>query len=284
MRIKAILTIWIMSLVWMACESDIEVHLPEYESKLVIDGYIEQGRFAKVALTESASYFEDIDEDDLKRASVVTAKVTVSDGENDDILTLKKNVNGFPPLIYEGTDVRGQVGKTYWLTIENKGKTYTAQTTILPPPHFDSLWTEPTEERDQYILRGRFTDDADEENYYRIFTQRKNKDKKYIPVYLSALGDKFFNGKTLNIDLLRGAENYADINNDIYFESGDTVLVRFCSIDKPHFDFWRTLEREVYATGNPFSSSGNEILHNTSEGSIGVWGGYGASYEIIVVK
>lgn len=284
MKSKIIL-VWMISFIWISCESEIDVQLPDYDPKLVIDGYIEQGKFARVALTESASYFEDIDEDKLKRASVVTAKVTVTDGENTDILTLRKNVNGFPPLIYEGTDVRGEVGKTYRLTIENKGQTYSAQTTILPPPTFDSLWTEHVEgEEGQYVLKGRFTDNEDEENYYRIFTRRKNKDNKYIPLYLLALGDKFFDGKTLNLDILRGAENYADIDNDLYFESGDTVLVRFCSMDKTHFDFWRTIEREVYATGNPFSSSGNKILYNTSEGSIGIWGGYGASYEIVVVE
>ena len=274
-----------LTLLTPGCTDDVELRLPDYEPKLVIDGFIEQDRYAFVALTKSAEFFKDISKEDLQRASVISAKVTISDGERAEVLTLRRNSRGFPPLAYHGTEILGEVGKTYTLTIENENKVYTATTTIMPPPEFDSLWFEADDaEVERYILRGTFTDDPDQVNYYRTFTQRKNIDSHPVPVYLSALGDRFFNGKTLTIDLLRGANNFNQIESDIYFDKDDTVLVKFCSMDQAHFDFWRTLEREVYATGNPFSSSGNEIIFNTSEGAMGIWGGYGASYYVLVVN
>lgn len=268
-----------------ACHPEVGIDIPAYGPKLVVDGYIEQDKYAYVALTKSAGFFDDINEEDLKRASVITAKVIVSDGEQEEVLTLKKNKNGFPPLAYYGTEIRGEVGKAYYLTVVFENNNYTASTKILPPPKFDSLWYENYDgSPDKFLLKGRFRDDPHQENYYRIFTQRKNIDNKPIPTYLSATGDKYFNGKEFTIDILRGTENFTDIGNDTYFEKDDTVLVRFCSMDQFHFDFWRTLEQEIYSAANPFSSSGNSIKHNINGGAIGIWGGYGAGYDIVTIS
>jgi hypothetical protein len=97
------------------------------------------------------------------------------------------------------------------------------------------------------------------------------------------VGDQFFNGKSFTFSLLRGAESLSSVKDDTYFSPGDTVDIRFCSIDRGHFDFWRTLERELYVVGNPFASSGNEVMGNISNGALGVWGGYGAVYYRLMI-
>lgn len=269
-----------------SCEQNIgDLDLPDYQSKLVIDGWIEQGKYAEVTLTKSASYFDNIDSVALREALVSTAKVTISDGDNSEVLTLFRNFDKFPPFFYRGTKMRGEVGKTYTLKVESRGEVYEATTSILSPPKFDSLWFEFNHKNDSLAtLWGTFTDNALEENYYRVFTKEERQEKKFVPIYLSAISDDFFNGKTFSFSLLRGSESLSDIRNDLYFRKGDTVLVRFCSIDQSHFDFWRTLEREVYSVANPFASSGNEIISNTGDNTLGVWGGYGATYYKIIVK
>ena len=269
-----------------SCEESIDdLALPAYQPKLVIDGWIEQGQFAEVTLTNSASYFSDIDSVALREVLVSTAKVSVSDGETTEVLTLFRNDDQFPPFFYRGTDLKGEVGKTYNLLVETQGERFEAITSIPPPPTFDSLWFEFDNEKDSLgALWATFTDEPAVENYYRVFTRQENKDNEFIPMYLSAIGDKFFDGKSFSFNILKGTEGLSDISNDFYFTRGDTLRIRFCSIDQAHFDFWRTLEREVFSVGNPFSASGNEILSNTSEGALGIWGGYGASYYQIIVK
>lgn len=269
-----------------ACTPESDLDAVAYTPKLVIDGSIEDNGFPRVVLSYSASYFDNIDSTSIRKLLVTTAKVTVSDGEQEEILTLKRDNTAFPPYIYQGTSMKGAAGKTYKLTVELKGETYTATTTIPAPAKLDALWYElaPGEDSLGYIY-GKLTDDPAAENYYRVFTLRKNIDTRFIPVYLSAIGDQYFNGQSFTFSILRGPENFTNITDDLYFTKGDTVRVKLCTMDKAHFDFWRTVERELYVVGNPFASSGNEIISNIkSDKALGVWGGYGVTYYQIVAK
>lgn len=268
-----------------ACQDSLELDVQDYESKLVVDGWIEQGGFPVVVLTKSAAYFSTIDSVALRELVATRAKVTVSDGEQEEILTLKKNNLYFPPYLYQGNEIKGEAGKTYQLTIETEGKTYKATTSIPPAVKLDSLWFQLSAGKDSLgLMYGRFSDEGSTEDFYRIFTQRKNKDSKFIPIYLSAIGDQYFNGQSFTFSLLRGAESLSDVKDDIYFRKGDTVEVKLCTIDRSHFDFWRTLERELYVTGNPFSSSGNEVISNISGEALGVWGGYNPMVYQLIIK
>ena len=267
----------IISLIRCAPESDFEA-IP-YTKKLVVDGFIETNGFARVQLSYSAAYFQEIDSANIRDLLVTTAKVSVSDGSQEEVLTLRRDDKLFPPYYYEGTSIKGKAGGSYKLKIEHNGEVYTASTTIPEPRKLDELWFELAPEKEQEgFLYGKITDNAAEQNYYRIFTQRENIDKRFYPVYLSAIGDQYFNGKSLTFSILRGPENFSEVQDDLYFTKGETIRVKFCTMDKAHFDFWRTLERELYAVGNPFASSGNEVISNIDGGkALGVWGGYGVT-------
>jgi len=277
--IGAIIGLWVLS----ACEKTIEVDLPQYAPKLVVEGWIEQGKYPTVILTRSAAYFDEVDSAALRNLIASTAKVTVSDGEQEEVLTLRRRKNYFPEFIYQGTSLRGEVGKTYRLTISLQGELYTATTTIPSPVAFDSLWFEPLPDSDSLqFLWAQLTDDANQQNYYRIFTQRKTQDSTFIPVYLSSLGDRYFNGQSFSFSLLRGASSLTNRTDDLYFKTGDTVTVKLGAVDKAHFDYWRTLERELYASGNPLAASGNVVLSNIQGDALGVWGGYGTTYQRMI--
>lgn len=269
----------------ISCEQDISVELPSYTPKLVVEGWIEQGRYPTVILTESAAYFDPVDSAAMRRSVITTAKVSVSDGEMVEILTLKKKDAFFPSYVYEGNEIKGEIGKHYSLKIESRGKIYTAETSIPVRPFLDSLWFENLSANDTLgQVWARFSDPPDESNQYRIFTQRMGKDKGFIPVYLSAVSDEVFNGETVDFALLRGAESLSQITDDLYFNTGDTVMVKFCTLDAAHFLYWKSLERELYASKNPLAASGNKVLSNIQGDAIGVWGGYGASYFRVIAK
>ncbi len=287
----------------MSCTTEREVELPAYEPKLVIDGAIEAvvedgrvvGSVAKVAITNSVSFFESISGADLARASDLSALVFISNGNLEEQLVLRlfgNDEGSFPLDIYESRRIKGQIGGKYSIRIrfgdpsaQFFGSEYIAETTIPSPVTLDSVWMEREEEND-FRLRARLIDNPNQENFYRVFTRRKNKDNKFIPMHYSTLGDQFFNGDTLDLTILRGLESFSDVNKDLFFTEGDTIEVKFCAIDRLHFDFWRTLDRELYAAGNPFSSSGNTIESNiqtiSGEEALGVFGGYGATlYEVV---
>jgi hypothetical protein len=269
----------------LSCEDELNLEPGQYAPKLVVDGWIDANEYPVVVLTRSAAYFSTIDSVILRSMVATRAKVSVSDGSRTEILTLKKNDQYYPPYIYQGTELRGEAGKTYQLTIETEGQTYTARTTIPPAVRFDSLWFALAPGKDSLgYVYGRFTDDATTENYYRVFTRRHKTDSKYVPVYLSAIGDQFFNGQTVTFSLLRGPETMSDTRDDMYFHLGDTVRVKFSAIDRAHFDFWRTLERELYVTGNPFASTGNQVYSNISGNALGNWGGYNSTVHQVIAR
>ena len=60
------------SLLFQACQSEIEVKLPDYEPKLVVEGYIENGKPPRVMLTRSVPYFQYMDYNYLQENVLIT--------------------------------------------------------------------------------------------------------------------------------------------------------------------------------------------------------------------
>ena len=202
-------------------DSDFEVD--NYNSEVVIDGWIEQGRYCQVLLTLSVPYFSDIDSTSLRDYALTTAKVTLSDGENTEVLTLKPNDAYFPPYLYISTDIKGEVGKTYSITVEHRGKISQAFTTIPEPVKLDSTWFALDENEDSLgFIWIKFTDDKDSKDYYRTLTQIKNIDNKYIPNYLPNFNDLYFNGQKIEISLYKGNKTSLNNEDEFYYRSRRT--------------------------------------------------------------
>lgn len=275
----------LLAFIAFSCEKDITVNLPEVEDKIVVEGWIEQDHFATVALTRNSPYFEAVDSATLANLIVMDAVVIVSDGIQSDHLSLSFDPSVFPPIVYKGDSLRGEIGKRYYLTIIADGKTLTATTTIPVPVAYDSIWFELDDGQDSLgFIYATVSDPAGVANYYRIFTKRLGRDARFIPTLGSVYDDKFFDGQTIDFGMARGIENFADDfspdDEFRYFKVGDTILVRSCSIDREHHAFWRAIESEVFSGGNPFVTP-TSIPSNIEGGGLGVWGGYGAQYDTI---
>jgi Domain of unknown function (DUF4249) len=275
--------ILILSLFTFSC-SDFELDLPEYESKIVVDGWIEQDQSAKVILTLSAAYFSEIDSIALRKLVVTRAKVTVSDGETDEILTLRPNDKYFPPYVYEGTIIKGEPGKTYNLEVVYSNQVLTASTTIPEPVYLDSVWFELDEGKDSLgFIWAYFRDNPANKDFYRLLTKRKNIDKHFIPVFIPNFDDKLFNGEEMEFAIYKGRENPLVRDDVIHFTLGDTILLKVNSIDEMTYDFWMSVQQEVFNAGNPLASSNAELVTNIN-GGLGIWGGYGVSTYQIIAK
>jgi hypothetical protein len=269
---------------FLSCEKEIDIALPQHESLLVVEGWIEQGKGAKILLSLSAPYFEPIDSNNIRNYAVTKARVTVKNSSRTEILTLKPNNVFFPPYYYFGSEIFGELNQTYIIEIQVAGKYYTAQTTIPALVKPDSVWFEKTETDDTSgLIRLVLQDNPGTENYYRTLTKRLGKDEKFVPTFTSVFSDKAFNGKRLDISLSRGGSNLLDIENDRYYYVGDTIILKFCSIDKPHYEFWNTIQNQAITSANPFTVSDSKIKSNIENG-LGFWGGYAISYDTIVAK
>lgn len=277
--IKNILYILALSLI-VACEENEFNTRKDYVPKFVVEGWIEDGQYPHVILTHNLPFFTSVDSAQLSEIVIRYAKVTVSDGVNTEILSGGKDTDYFPSFVYKGTQFKGQAGKIYYLTIEYAGFTLKAETTIPKPVVLNKIWFVPKDNNKQQ-LQVEFTDNVAEKNYYKLYTKLDN-GKRFIPSLLSNYDDKFFNGKDYTLQISRAPENNLTLKNDVFFNTGDTVLVKFATMPKEGYDFWSTFQDEVLNSSNPLIGSTGKIKSNINGMGIGIWCGYGATvYKVI---
>lgn len=292
-RVLKILS-FLLSMFLFSCTKTITVDLPEAEIKVVVEGYIEPDQAARVLLTKSSPYFGKIPTttEELFAMVVMDATVIVTDGITTDtlILVIDTTAEFFPPIYYEGDPaiLKGQAGRSYDLKIITDTQTLTATTTIPTLIPLDSVWWEV--QSDDHPNRGFgwgiLSDPDTLGNNYRIMAKRLGKDSKFVAPYGSPFEDTYINGKTFEFYFSRGVEagEHVDEHDDdlFYYLVGDTVVVKFCTLDKAHVKFWLSAENDIYNQGNPFASP--MTLVTNINGGLGVWGGYGATYDTIICK
>ena len=279
-----------------ACQKVVHINLASSPPQLVVEGAIETGLPPYVFLTTTISFFSQVNLTTLQNSFVHGANVQVTCGAK--TITLKEysfdtsGGNLFYVYTVDTSNLNnimiGQVDSFYQLTIVYNGTTYTSVTKIPNPKGVDSLWfAAPTFKNSKtpdsaVQLYVNYTDPDTPGNYVRYFT--KINSQPFFPSQL--FSDEVVNGKYVpDIALEAGYNPVQDANNDslIYFYPGDSVVLKWCEIDKNVYNFWNTLQFANNALGNPFATPIN-VQTNISNGALGVWAGYGSIvYPALVV-
>lgn len=284
-----------------SCEEDYIPDTSISQQEIVVEGYVEVGKGSNptfVILTKSIPFISTISPDKFTELFIKGAEVSVYDGNKNVALTefcladvpddLKEQVYAVLGLNPDSTtadicvyaDIFGQItrdyGRKYDLTVKYDGKTLTASTTV---PSFVGLydfeWQDPPGAPNDTLaeLNVRINDPGDEKNYYRYFTAT-GKDRQLIPPFGSVTDDALFDGvDSLIFPLQKAQRRNGDFDPETFglYERGDSVFVKWCTIDKFHFDFWNT--RDFAAnSGGPFSSYTR--ISSNIKGGLGIWGGY----------
>jgi len=278
--------------------------------ELVVEGYIEAGEQARppyVILTRDVPFFSSFNTEDLENTFVHNAQVEVSDGENtvqleevclDDLTPLQKQLAGslfgfkldsigFNFCVYTdfSLSMQGEAGKVYTLEVKADGQRISATTRIPVHVPLDELQFrappgEPNDTLAQLICT--VSDPAGEVNFYRYQVEFNN--SGFISPLASVSDDRLFDGESAEFPLLkpepRGTDNF---NLDTFglYRIGDTITVKWISLDEDHYNFWNTLEFSL-ANQGPFSSYTR--VDSNVEGALGIWGGLSASYYTLEVE
>lgn len=281
-------------ILFSSCEKNVTVDIPQVESKVVVEGYVETGKNPVVVLSNTLPFFGSISTNNLLQYTIKGATVTVDNGTIVDTLRDFLNIG-----VYFSFNMIGEAGKVYSLRIVTNGTVLTATTSVPHPVKLDRVWFKVDGTRDSLgFIWAHLTDPDTLGNNYRWFAQRINhytygdligkmKDTSFVTPRGSVFEDKFFNGKSFDFGYNRGSiPNSAkeDDNNDErnFFKRGDTVVVKFCSIDYPHFLFWRTEETQMNSNGNPFGSPAP--VESNIHGGLGIWGGYAATFDTVIAR
>lgn len=283
----------------MSCE---ENYIPETsvsQQEIVVEGYIEYGEGANptyVLLTRSIPFISTIKSDQFTSLFVRKATVSVFDGVKNVNLTevcldqippeLKKEVYAVLGLNPDSTSsnicvyadlfdqIKREPGRKYDLSVTVDGKVITATTTIPQYiPIYDFKWKEPPgKPRDTLAeLNVKINDPKGIKNYYRYFTSTQG--GPLIPPFGSVTDDAIFDGKEFEFPLQRAQRRGSGFDPETFglYKRGDSITVKWCTIDKAHFDFWNTRDFSANS-GGPFAAY-TRISTNIN-GGLGIWGGY----------
>ncbi|MBC7864463.1 MAG: DUF4249 domain-containing protein [Bacteroidia bacterium] len=267
-----------------SCTKDIDVNVPDYTQKLVVEGGIEPGSNPYVYLSWTLPYFGNNDYSDFQQYMVKGAVVTVSDGFTTD--TLKEVIPG-QGLYYLGLNMQGVTGRTYDLNILINGKTYTSSTTINLPVPLDSLWFKPEKDSLGFVWT-HFKEPAGLGHRYRWYAKRIGKDDSFYAPFSSVFDDKFIDGKEFDFAYDRGMKPNSEEEDDKnvekgYFKVGDTVVVKYCTIGDKEFRYLRSYYLNQMSNGNPFAAP-STLESNISGDAIGLWCGYGVFTKGVRLK
>lgn len=315
-KIIYILTASLLLLV-TSCEKEIDIDLPQAEEKLIVEGKIEIDAFPYIILSKSTGYFDPTDEQSVADSYVSDATITISDGTvtntmtkicsgtltnaQKDQLSIALGVprgilNSFNICGFLDLTMTGEAGKTYSISIDYKGEEYSGSTTIPNPVPLDSTWFEVFGDRDSLgFLYANLTEPGATRDQYRWYARRINKytfganvgevkDNDFLPPTSSVFDDEFVNGTSFEFGYNRArGTNKADDQQPerSFYKVGDTVIVKFCSIDKNVYNFIDKAEEQIASNGSPFAAPVN-IVSNISNGALGLWAGYGQYYDTII--
>lgn len=284
-----------LAVLFLSCEKEITVDLPQPDAKIVVEGYIFQGERPYVILSRNAGYFSPIDSASLANTFIFNGVVIVSDGTNTDTLTFQPAAESPLGIAYvkNNPTVIGQVGKTYTLTAIADGQTVTSSTSIIQPVPLDSsLWKLGTNQDSLGFAWIYFKDPGIDLRGYRVMSRRVSANPAKNEPYFRTnfyVENVLFSGQQAPIGFDRAeqfgeglADDEEDDPDDGYFRVGDTVLVRLCTIDKPYYDFLNTLGNSVGSSGSPFASPNN--VQSNVVGGLGGWGGHGVTEVQIICE
>ncbi len=269
------------------CTRDVDIDISSTEEKVVVEGRIETGEVAEVYLTKSIAMFEEIDFNDVTKYLITDAVVTISNGVFVDTLKPEIDLSATPPVVYttHSPSFVGVENETYNLKIIVDGDILTSTTTIPSQVKLDSVWIK---EEDGFPGKGfvwaHFLDPDTLGNAYR-WEQRLTIETKFVSPVGSTFDDKIINGEAFDFF----AQKPFDPNDDtldrttaFYYDITDTVIIKFSTIDKASFDFWRTLDVSKSNNGNPFAAPITPITN--INGGLGVFTGYSVSFDTAVYK
>jgi len=267
------------------CQQKIDVKIPDYVEKLVVEGKIEVGTNPQVYLSYTVPYFGN-HTTNISDFAVKGAFVTVTDGITIDTLKDATFGNGF---YYVAAHMTGVEGRTYNLMIQVNGKVYTAQTSIYPQVKLDTLWFKVEKQDSLGYIYTHMHEPPQLGNWYRWQAKRIHKDSIFIAPLGSAFDDKFINGKSFDFAYDRGMlqNSTADDDNNAekgYFKRGEKVVVKFNTIGEKEFLFFRSYDANIISNGNPFAAPTNLQSNIQGQNVIGVWCGYNPSLDTVLLK
>ena len=239
-----------------SCEKVIQLDLSTTEPQLVIQGniYDEPGPYV-VNISRTVNF----DQPNVF-PPVTNATVTVSDNVGQsEVLTPSTPGN------YVTSTLKGIIGRTYTLTVNLDGKTYTSSSTIPEAVEIDSVYLKKSF-FGEYLIALNLNNPPNKDNYYQVIHLVNG---KQIPGF-SVFGDNSDQFESISYSFMTA-------NTIPALVAGDSINVWLECIDHPVFEYFRTANRN----GGRSASPANPVS-NITNGALGYFNACAVRKKIFI--
>ncbi|MGK7395827.1 MAG: DUF4249 domain-containing protein [Candidatus Cyclobacteriaceae bacterium M3_2C_046] len=245
---------------------DIDVELPSYQSKLVLECYLEPGKPVRAFLSESTGYFDHPQVNEIKDAQVYIAndqlEIPLSQNSLHD-QDMDKYYNYVSDWI-----VHLDTETNYQIRVEDKnGRSLHGTTGFMPVVPIDTMEYRYNGDSLAYVLV-RFEDDPLKKNYYRFTLHKGNLGSG--PKQDFVFDDQFFDSPQ------------SALGSGFDFAPGDTAIATLYHLEETYYDFYQSMEASKNANYNPFAQP--TAIKSTIEGGIGVFTALSYDRKIVILK
>ncbi len=245
--------------------------------ELVLEGWVEDGGSPVVMLTTAVppdTEFKDLSQ--LKEHIVRWGKVTISDGEEEVILSGRINRDYFPPYVYSKDTYKVKPGREYVVKAHYSGRCATASVTVPYKKPLDYIYVESVPGKEGYRIVTGISDDKESLDRYKFFVRREKKDSSYLSSFLGYVSEESFASSLEEVAVYNGTSIMSETFEQ-YFTAEDVVYVKFCVLDDTSWQYWSDFEELTSLSRNPFFPVSSKIRSNV-DGGLGYFSGYGATY------
>lgn len=164
-------------LMMTSCTSDV---IPSFQSQVVVEGWIENGRPPIVRLSSTMPVSTDFSkQEDLLNNTIDNAIVTITCDGKTYSLHHEKNDDYYPSSIYTSDELTGAVGKSYILNIKTaEGAELQATTSIPSSPTILETGVTSATDAGKYTGYAVIDDDLSQHRYYKMFVRIGNSHKE----------------------------------------------------------------------------------------------------------
>lgn len=276
---KYLITVALTVLSFTSCHED----EPEMsgETPIVVEGWIERGEAPVVMVTRAVDMTADSPSfDDFVEK---WCRVSILDNGTQHILSGKIDKDYTPSFVFTSSRLHGETGHTYTLRIETETDTIESTSILTPTPIIESITPVMIEGSDSLFKLNMRIKDIDPQAYYKVFTKTHELESRFFSAFLGTFTGRDYDPEN-GFDITRGV--HSSFDDDLfnhYFQKGDRVTVKLCTMEQSLFDFWKIYDNNVSLSGNLFFTFAENCPHTFSN-ALGYWAAYGMSRYSLIVR
>ncbi len=262
-----------------SCQEDIPMMTGE--TPIVVEGWIERGEVPVVMVTRAVDMTADSPSfDDFVEK---WCRVSIFDNGTQHILSGKIDKDYTPSFIFTSSRLRGETGHTYTLRIETETDTIESTSTLAPTPIIESITPILMEGTDSLFRLNMRIKNVDPQAYYKVFTKTNELESRFFSAFLGTFSGKDYDPEN-GFDIARGVHSsFDDDTFNHYFQKGDRVTVKLCTMEQTLYDFWKVYDNNVSLSGNLFFTFAENCPHTFSN-ALGYWAAYGMSRYSVIIR